>query len=295
MSTACDPRYCNETTENCQVTLANWCASGDNISDVVCQRIKKSNPTLYNEIQSTYCLTNNASGENFKTTACEDFCEANPGQCDRTLRDVCANKSAADSAWKGVCSCWYNDTIYNTFYKSLDDLWVVPSGTLYAPPECGYPDCKSVSYAAYRPDTSTCPATSITSCVQNVTVDATGAVVTSSPITISQEAECKSSYKKKKDDSNVTAVACTTTSDCSTDQTCNGGQCIDNPCSADSDCSVGKACRNSKCALAAESSSSSSTTTIVLVLVGIVVLGLIAFAVLKSQKKKPANVLPAVT
>ena len=175
---------------------------------------------------------------------CRDYCAENTNQCQTLLKTVCASKKPKDSAWSPICGCWYASSIYDNFYRSLEEKWNLPQGTYSTSPVCSFPECKE--NVDYQPKGITCPPTSIVTCLQNVSVDATGAALKNSPISVKQDTACKAAYIQKGG-----TRSCTSKTDCDSGQECTGGVCVTPPkkctvatvatdCSSDEQCVAGQ-------------------------------------------------------
>jgi hypothetical protein len=232
----CDPNYCPLAT-NCKPVYFDFCG-GDKISTNYqqCQRLKTTDITSYNELVSAYCLTGNTDGTRFREAICQDYCQNNLTACTPKLLSVCKDKKPNDTSWSGVCGCFYPPSVYSTFNDTITKKWNVPPGTLTDQPRCSYPDCVSAAIKPPDDPARVCKPLALTTCLQNVTVDATGAVI-SGGIVVSQNAACASSWSQKgttptPSDGTTPSTPCTVDSNCPSGQHCVSGTCVPIPSAA---------------------------------------------------------------
>lgn len=281
-SSKCNPDYCSRDSINCTNVYANYCKTGVNINSIRCERLKTLDPVLYNEGIEKYCITDNSDGSRFKEEGCKSFCKET-GKCETKLGEVCLSKNPADNSWKGVCGCYYDEDIYAKFGKTMEEKWKVPEIAFNGKKQCTFPLCAS-SFEAYRLK-GECDPLNITSCLQQVTVDATGAVLNGgSVINISQNAKCQTQYIKKTgggtDDTTPGGGGGTTPGGDATNVE-NGGSCVYNRNCKSDNCTAGK------CAAAEEPPPKSNKTLYwVLGIIGAVLLiGLISGLIYYFSKK----------
>lgn len=311
MSKDCPPGL-YEGSEGCAEYLSDFCKIGDNIKDIRCDQLKKIKPDLWKNIAQTYCINDNLNGERFFLPICQTFCQENRSTCEPLLTGICHDKTPADQKWNRVCGCHFKDEIFTTFSDSLDEKWSAPPGTFRGQRPCFFPECKS-AYEGYQPLLiDKCPAVSVTSCLQQVTVDARGAVINDSDIIINQNVkECKSLIVRK--DSSSVDQKCSTNKDCPVGggYLCTNGTCQHTStikCKIDSDCSSTEEekCIEGSCIKKAKTKDDDKTkkfpiwAILLIVFGGIIIFGGIIFGISKSMKKplslsKPISQIPVLS
>lgn len=289
---SCDPRYCPDATVACKSVYAQYCSQPSKINEIKCERLFAADKDLYKEVVEPYCIRDNTDGRRFNEPVCQKFCAENSSSCQVKLREVCkSHTDPQDSFWAPICSCWYPSTIYDTFYKSLTEKWNVPDGVLYTSPICGFPQCKSISLAAYQPPPPTggCKEANIVSCIQNIKVDATGAILKDSPITVAPVAACKSGYTPK------------SVTNCTSDAQCGTGKCVGGTCKAaaksctgtgQGTCSTDEKCIELECVPVATPEGNKFPVWIIILIVVVVLGGIIGFLALRKKEPKPGITLP---
>lgn len=231
----CDPDYCPTATEKCTPVFTKWCKTGDNINDELCLRLLKNDPTLFKEKLSSYCITDNKNGERLKTRACRAYCAEDVKKCRVPLDILCKDRKVDDPEWGGICNCWLDPKIYETFSTTMEEKWKVPPGVLSGPRNCTFPSCKRAD-EDFKPKT-TCDPLSITTCVQDISVNLKGAVIgNGGSINVSQNAECATMYHLKADSDTK-------------DGSVKDGSTKPKACVVNIDCGAGKICgADKKCA-----------------------------------------------
>lgn len=245
----CDPNYCPSAKSNCLAVYAEYCSAGDHISEEKCKELFRQNPDIYREIASRYCLgPGNDDGKRFKTEICREFCKG--GGCSTKLESFCKDKSPVDEDWKRVCGCYYDKKVYDQFRTSIEEKWYLPPGSFGGARICYYPDCKD-AFPEYRENLGTgqtCPATSITTCIQDIKVDARGAVISRGTIVPTQIQQCGSAFRQRED-----TIRCSSDKECENvtgKNKCTGGFCTASSsaksCKVDEDC-PGQQCKGEIC------------------------------------------------
>lgn len=250
----CDPRFCPgpSAIPACTAVFSEYCKTGDNINNQRCQRLAAGTAeqkTLYNEIAADYCIANNGDGSRFREAACSAFCKANAERCGPALRKVCASKAPTDVNWTSVCGCSYKDEVYTAWSDSINQRWNVPAGTFDGARVCSFPQCKSADLAFQTPPPAAgCPPTAVTTCLQNVTINAQGAAITDGDINVNLNPQCASQYKLK---DGSTGSECTSRKDCGNGRDCVGGACVPaktcTEAGAATDCPSGDECVGGAC------------------------------------------------
>jgi len=186
----CDMNYCYVTgsgpgtglSSDCNTLMSSYCqqpdASGvvNMLTDSNCQILKKSDPTLYNEILKQAC-----TGNNLTTTACQNFCNQkdsngnNLGYCQQALIDYCKNKQPGTN--DQLCACYYPNSFYTSIRDKLSADYNVSPTLLsgLSGPNCVYPPCGSGNNIAPSKG-QTCSDVNLTQCIQDVTLSNSGTV-----------------------------------------------------------------------------------------------------------------------
>lgn len=296
----CDPTWCSGSP-SCRAVYSQWCSKENNITSDICQRLNQPAPTgdqvLYNEILSDYCIRNNTDGSKFKQGVCQTYCKSSDGiksNCGAKLDTICATKKPDDANWSYICGCHYPDSVYSTFTADLAAKWNVPATAVGGPRTCKFPLCQSANEAFQPSSPKDCPETSIVTCLQNVSVDATGAVLKNSAINVKQDTACKAAYVQKGGTS-----SCTSKTDCASGQDCKGGVCVTPPkkctiATAATDCSSDEQCVAGQCEPKAVVPKKFPVWAILaIVLGGLLLLGLIGYF-LFGRKKTPTTATKSV-
>jgi hypothetical protein len=148
--------------QSCNAVLKKWCSTGDNILDPKCTKYIKNDNENY-----------------FK------------------LKTRCASKKPGDEGgkWDDICACYYPASFYMGITKSLGAKWDMPPEYANPLPQCVYPQCK-LSSINPDPVLKGCGGVSFTSCIQNLTVDASGSAIGGS-IKPEMQASCAGTFKLK--------------------------------------------------------------------------------------------------
>jgi hypothetical protein len=125
------------------------------------------------------------------TDICSAVCRAKNENCN--LSELCKDSFAMEDREirENICACHFprDSSIYTKFKDSLEERYVIPATFISGDPHCFYPHCKTSSYAN-KIDQLNCPQVSVVSCLTNVQVDNTGAIIRGSPITVKSEQNC---------------------------------------------------------------------------------------------------------
>lgn len=190
---SCPPDICPNAPK-CVSILSDYCSKNnnntdntkDNIQTTVCRVLKKGSVDTYNQILNDYCV-----GEKLNSHACKDYCKENLGSCSDNLKKFCKDK-VGNATYNDICACFYDPQIYLDISTKLAKDWNFPEELGDPKPQCIYNKCKQADIV---PDPTLCGAISIASCIQNIDIDATGAIIGN--VNVIETAECKSTFKRK--------------------------------------------------------------------------------------------------
>lgn len=142
------------------------------------------------------------------SSACSRFCQDPDNNkdgvsvCSDIISGYCKDKSPTDSeAIQNICGCYFNQSIYDTYYDSLNKKLNIAPGVLINDKQCFFPMCEK---ALYKPKLTTkCQDLNIVNCLNKVNIDNKGKITGN--VIVNSKAECSvlkndSGGSKKPDD-----------------------------------------------------------------------------------------------